>query len=272
MTTDTRLRTATREVNGASLYYEMRGDGPPLALIPGATGDAGHFQATADALADEFTVVTYDRRGNSRSPAPIGWAATSVSEQASDVAGLLEALDLAPASIFATSAGAIILLEVIRQHAHVVEKALVHEPPMLSVLPNGQHVAAEIERLAQQGFAEGGPRGAMELFIRLNAGDHNFESLEPTMRERMLGNAQLFFGVEVEPFVRYAPDPDALRRHRDRIVAVAGEDSRGLYYHDATRWVADTAGVTLREIFGAHVPYFDDPARLAEEIKTLRSG
>jgi alpha-beta hydrolase superfamily lysophospholipase len=38
----------------------------------GATGDAGHFERLAKLLADGFTVVTYDRRGNGRSPRPPG--------------------------------------------------------------------------------------------------------------------------------------------------------------------------------------------------------
>jgi pimeloyl-ACP methyl ester carboxylesterase len=41
-------------VNGTELYYEMRGTGPPILLIMGATGDGGHLDALADALADEF--------------------------------------------------------------------------------------------------------------------------------------------------------------------------------------------------------------------------
>ena len=60
-------------VNGAELYHEVRGSGPPVLLIMGATGDGGHFDTLADLLADEFTVITYDRRGNGRSPAPAGW-------------------------------------------------------------------------------------------------------------------------------------------------------------------------------------------------------
>ena len=59
-------------VNGASLYYERQGSGPPVLFIAGSTGDAGNFSRTADLLADEFTVVTYDRRGNSRSVRPPG--------------------------------------------------------------------------------------------------------------------------------------------------------------------------------------------------------
>ncbi len=32
--------------DGATLYYELRGDGPGLLFISGATGDAGHWTAS----------------------------------------------------------------------------------------------------------------------------------------------------------------------------------------------------------------------------------
>src|SRR3712207_6715723 len=57
----------TIEVNGVELYHEVRGRGAPVLFISGAGGDAGQWGQVADLLADEFTVVTYDRRGNSRS-------------------------------------------------------------------------------------------------------------------------------------------------------------------------------------------------------------
>ena len=90
-------------VNGAELYYEKQGTGPAVLLIAGSTGDAGNFTRAADLLADEFTVVTYDRRGNSRSPRPSGWTTTSVAEQADDAAGLIQLLGLSPAVVFGTS-------------------------------------------------------------------------------------------------------------------------------------------------------------------------
>ena len=57
----------------------------------------------ADLLADEFTVICYDRRGNGRSPRPAGWARTSPEEQADDAAALLTALGLAPAAVYGSS-------------------------------------------------------------------------------------------------------------------------------------------------------------------------
>ena len=86
-------------VNGAELYHEVRGTGPPVLLIMGATGDGGHFDAFARVLADEFTVITYDRRGNGRSPVPADWGTTSPEEQADDAAGLLEVLGVVPEDV-----------------------------------------------------------------------------------------------------------------------------------------------------------------------------
>jgi pimeloyl-ACP methyl ester carboxylesterase len=52
---------------GAEIYCERRGNGPLLLLITGGMGDAGFYSSAADILADEFTVLNYDRRCNSRS-------------------------------------------------------------------------------------------------------------------------------------------------------------------------------------------------------------
>jgi pimeloyl-ACP methyl ester carboxylesterase len=59
-----------QSANDAELYYEVRGDGPPLLLMMDASGYGGVFGRFAELLADEFTVVTYDRRGNGQSPSP----------------------------------------------------------------------------------------------------------------------------------------------------------------------------------------------------------
>jgi pimeloyl-ACP methyl ester carboxylesterase len=66
--TDSRTHTLT--VPGARLHYEVRGRGPVLLMICGGIYDAAGYAALADRLADAYTVVTYDRRGNSRSPLP----------------------------------------------------------------------------------------------------------------------------------------------------------------------------------------------------------
>jgi pimeloyl-ACP methyl ester carboxylesterase len=82
----------------------------------GATGDGGHFAEVAGLLADAFTVVLYDRRGNGRSPSAPGWTSTSAEEQADDAAALLAALGLQPAAVYGTSSGAVIALCLLLRH------------------------------------------------------------------------------------------------------------------------------------------------------------
>lgn len=180
--------TGTVPVNGAELHYERRGGGPPVLFISGATGDAGHFTAVANLLADEFTVVTYDRRGNSRSPRPAGWTATSMAEQADDAAGLLAALGLTPAAVVGTSGGAIIALALLLRQPEVVRGAVLHEPPLLATLAHPEEVMAVLQPTIERGMAAGGPRGAVEAFVRFVAGDATYERLDPGLRERMLGS------------------------------------------------------------------------------------
>ena len=51
------------DVPGARLYYERRGSGPLLLMI-GSPMDSSGFAPLASALADHYTVVTYDPRGS----------------------------------------------------------------------------------------------------------------------------------------------------------------------------------------------------------------
>src|SRR5918994_6224798 len=183
------------EVNGTRIYHEVRGSGPPVLFIAGATGDADHFQRVAELLADEFTCVTYDRRANSRSPRPDGWQSTSTEEQSEDAARLIEALGIAPAAIFANSAGAIIGLDLMIRHPDLVRGAILHEPPMTAGMSNPEETTAAIQQVVEAGMQRGGPRGGVEAFVRFVAGDQNFENLDAQLRERMLGNGETFFGT-----------------------------------------------------------------------------
>jgi pimeloyl-ACP methyl ester carboxylesterase len=158
-------------VNDTELYHEVRGDGSPVLLIMGATGDCGHFERLAELLADEFTVVSYDRRGNGRSPRPDGWVTTSPEEQADDAAALLKALGLAPAAVFGTSSGANFALALVVRHPAVVRGALLHEPVM-NLLTDDPAAAREASaRLVREGLAAGGVHVVLERFWRFVAGD-----------------------------------------------------------------------------------------------------
>jgi hypothetical protein len=62
------VRTGTVKVPGARLFYQVRGSGPGLMILCGGAAGVDGFSSVAPYLAASYTVVTYDRRGLSRSP------------------------------------------------------------------------------------------------------------------------------------------------------------------------------------------------------------
>ena len=256
MTTSQSCTSGLIDVGSATLYHEVCGQGPALLLITGGGGDAGEWARVVPDLAPEFTVATYDRRGASRSPRPDGWVATSMDEQADDAAALLRALDLAPAVVVGHSGGASIACALAARHPDVAHHALLYEPPLLAVVPNGEEVVGGLRAMVERAMSEGGPRRAMEAFIRANAGDGAYQawlaSTTPAYRERMFGNAEVFFAIELPAFAAFIPDRDRLRAGGVPLTVAVGAENRDGWYGAAARWLVEGTGADLVEVPGGH--------------------
>jgi pimeloyl-ACP methyl ester carboxylesterase len=259
------------ETDTGNLYHEVRGGGSSVLFIAGATGDGGHFERVAELLSDEFSVVTYDRRANSRSPRPDSWESTSPEEQSDDAAGLIEALGIAPVAIFGTSAGAIIGLDLVIRHPELVRGAILHEPPMTAGMSNPEEVMGTIQQVVEGGMQRGGPRGGCETFFRFVAGDEAFENLDPHLRERMLGNGETFLVTEMGAFEPYQPDEAALTAIETPMRIMVGPESAP-FFAETARWLADCMNVELERLPGGHTPYFDRPEEMANTIRPLLKG
>jgi pimeloyl-ACP methyl ester carboxylesterase len=85
-------RTTMIHVNGASIYHEVRGEGPPIVLISGFTCDHTLWKPVVKLLAKHFQVIRFDNRGVGRTKdhAKI----LSAELLAEDVRGLIHALGL----------------------------------------------------------------------------------------------------------------------------------------------------------------------------------
>jgi pimeloyl-ACP methyl ester carboxylesterase len=255
-------------VNGAELHYEVRGEGPPLLLIMGASGYGGIFARLAERLVDEFTVVTYARRGNGRSPRPGGWSETSPEEQADDGAALLRALGLAPAAIFGTSSGGVFALEMAIRHPEAVRVAILHEPAFFVLLDDPVGVREQISELIQNGMAAGGPRMAFERFLRMAAGDANWERLNRDEQQRLLEGADTYFGYEVGRFDDHVPEDSLLATTTVPIEILVSDDSLPGFAQAAGR-LAPRLGTEITRTPGTHFAYLDRPDELARTLKRL---
>jgi pimeloyl-ACP methyl ester carboxylesterase len=140
-----KIQSSPLKVPGAQLYYEVQGTGPVLLMISCGPTDAGIFAGLARFLADRYTVVTYDPRGNSRSvlDGPPEDQRTDV--HGGDAAQLLAALSGEPANVLGSSGGAQIGLNLAARYPHRVHTLVAHEPPCVQLL----HAAAE-----QRAFTE----------------------------------------------------------------------------------------------------------------------
>src|SRR6185436_13949957 len=76
--------------DGAELYYESRGAGPALFLVPGLGGDGRFWEPSVEGLAKHFTVVVHDHRGTARST--LSRITYSVAQMADDALQLIDAL------------------------------------------------------------------------------------------------------------------------------------------------------------------------------------
>ena len=262
------------DANGTTLYYERRGHGTAVVFVSGATGDAGHWAAVADVLSSEFMVVTYDRRGNSRSPRAPDWMATTVDEQADDAAALIRRLQLEPVIALGTSAGAGIVVNVALRHPSVLRGVVLHEPVFQSGVTDADVVRAARRAVIDEGLTKGGPRAAIEAYLRSVAGDNVYDSLDPALRERLLGNAEVLFGIEMAPFIAYEPTPDELASMRVSRAVTAGADNRhpdapGHWRYESAQWLAARLATDLVELPGAHMAYLSQPRAFAEAIRPV---
>ena len=253
-------------VNEAELYYEVRGTGPPVLLIMGATGDGGHFDALADVLAGEFTVVSYDRRGNGRSPVPAGWQTTSPEEQADDAAALLEVLGTGPAAVFGTSAGGVFALCLMIRHPEFVRGAILHEPGLYALVDDFDAVRAPLRALVEEAMKAGGPPAAVERFWCYVAGDDGWNRLEPALRERLRATAGTLIGVELGTYELYLPDDATLAGLAAPVRLLVSDHSLPVLAEIAGR-LGQRLGVDVATTPGTHAPYHDHPNELAEVMR-----
>jgi 3-oxoadipate enol-lactonase len=93
-------------VNGVNLYYEVRGSGPPLLIIPGVPAVVSDCQPLVDGLDDAFTVVVFDNRGSGQSDKPDERYSTR--QMAADAVALLDHLGIDRAHILGFSLGGMI--------------------------------------------------------------------------------------------------------------------------------------------------------------------
>jgi pimeloyl-ACP methyl ester carboxylesterase len=286
MTQTGRIRT-----DGATLYYERRGSGPALLMISGGGGDAGYHSEVGDRLADAYTVLTYDRRGNSRSTVDDPSLPMRMAEQRADALAVLAHHDLESAVVFGGSGGALIGMDLTARSPASVQGLIAHEPPVLSLLTDADR--ALFEEINEISRREGplqawlrfvttvdhpespvlvrSPFGRRLVVGAARVGRAAFRYGPRPLREvsRFLGNSEYLMSREMGPFLEFEPDFAALKSSGVPIVMGVGADSRPYYAARGGELVAERLGVPVVEFPGPHAGYAEKPAEFAVTLRQV---
>jgi clorobiocin/coumermycin A biosynthesis protein CloN7/CouN7 len=264
--------THTLDVPGARLYYERRGSGPLLLMI-GSPMDSSGFTPLASALADRYTVVTYDPRGIANSSREDTTEDVTPTQQADDVHRLLSALGGGPVDLFGSSGGAVVGLALVTVHPDQVWTLVAHEPPVTELLPDSAQRRAEIDDIYDTYRAEGADKAMQKFMAHAGLGQGparqaDAPQWEPSAEQvaRMRATTDHFLAHLLRPTTRYRPDIQALRAASTRVVVAGGATSKGQLANRTAVALADQLGTTVVDFPGDHGGFLALPEQFGREL------
>lgn len=269
-----RALEGTVKVAGARVFYRVRGAGPWLMLLGGGASDADGLERIASRLTADYTVITHDRRGLSRSrlddpgPDDRGKApGITIAAHSEDVHHVLTALGAAPAMVFGSSIGAVIGLDLLIRHPDDVRVLVAHEPPVGGLLTGDEEPSVSFTGIyAETGDAD----AAMRQFAASLAPAGLRSAAQDRPRTKAATRNNEFFITNDAPAVhRYELDLDALKALTSRLVIGGGRDGRGFFPYICASRLAGRLGTGLAEFPGHHGGYAIYPAEFARSLRQV---
>ncbi len=272
-----------------TLFCRREGSGPTLLLIHGVACDSEFFRQASAILAEHFTVISYDRRGYSRSIPVEGETDFSVWAHADDAAEIIRAelkraneeeicleesdqqvnkieeQSKVNAGVFVAgcSAGGAVTAALATKYPELVRQVFLHEP----LMRGSGELAAE-----QDAFWENLRKGAekhriitcMMHFVNAMGGmnrDKAGQSME--QQRRNLKNLELFLEKEMDSFSSLKLDDFDISV--PVTVACGSDDKTGMFHRSAYQ-AAETKGWKHRIVPGYHNFASDEPEVFAKCI------
>jgi pimeloyl-ACP methyl ester carboxylesterase len=253
-----------------ALYVETAGSGPPIVFIPGYGGDAVLFLNLADELSGDYTVIRFDRRGNSRSRR--GWLKVSLAEQAADVARLLDVLGHERAFVVGSSNGCSVALTFMLGHRDRLLHGVLHEPFWSASFvddPDEMRRSGELGTRTIQLRREK-DCGELEARLRYLGGDELVEWFTAESRKRMGENAETG-AIERAVFSQWEPTEDEWGRIAELpLTLLKGRDSLAIFGQSVARFER-RLGLQAIEVPGGHGGFVDHAPEVAVAVRAALS-
>jgi len=221
------------DVHGVRLFWEGQGAGHPIVFVHGIPTDYRAWGNQTEVLSGGFRTVTYSRRYAYPNTRAGDLTDSTIQNNATDLAGLIESLGAAPTHLVGHSYGGFIATYLATRHPELLRSLTLVEPAIASLLLRNPRSRAEA-----LGLLFRHPRVALSAsrFLRRSNGP----ALEALRRNDLAG---------------------AVRFNLDGV-----EDDAGVLEHlpAAIQQMMLDNGRTVKE---ADTPY---PALSLQELKTLR--
>ncbi len=248
------------DVEGARLWREAAGDGPPVALIHAGIADSRMWDDQMAPFAARHRVVRYDLRGYGRSPAVAGpfahWR---------DLRGLLAALGLERVALVGCSIGGAVALDLALQRPELVAALVLVATPPGGFEPFDEETP-QLREL-EEAFEAGDVARAAELDMQVWVdGPHRAPTdVDPAVRERALAMDRIALASEMAGLGEAEPlDPPAVERleeiHAPTLIVTGDLDQPGILRAGALMAQRIPGARTATIAGAAHLPNMEQPA------------
>ena len=247
------------DVPGAKVYHEVAGSGPVVLCISGADGSCDIWRGFVPGLTDHYTVITWDRRGFSRSYLTGEQDYDHrIERDVDDAAELIKKYSPnEPITVIGNSSGAIIALKLLIRHPDLVKTVIPYEPPAVSFLPADDadwHWKKHQETYAT--YRKSGVHPALEGFAELtHAKQKNLAKFIDFAKPYMFSNTMYWFEREfmTYPFTKFDVENE-IQPLKEKLLLINGEESpEGPYQVRANLLLAEKLGVEVVSFPGEHV-------------------
>ncbi|MER5201773.1 alpha/beta hydrolase [Streptomyces sp. NPDC002825] len=279
--TEATTATATRtvgalDVPGAVLHYQVQGTGPTLLISQSGEGDADRSTDLVARLTDSYRVITYDRRGLSRSRLDAPERGATLVEHADDVQRLLAALSDGPVLMLGCSLGAVIGLHVAVRHPGLIDTLVAHEPVAPRLLSDEERARHEGELTGLQDlYGREGLSAVLPEIARCLGIDPAGTDAEPNltpqpMNARRIANFDRFIRHDFTAIVQDTLDTGALASTGTRIVPAIGRSTPDAVFDlRCAASLAELVGHEVREFPGGHNGNTSHPEAYAARLRQV---
>ncbi len=248
------------------MHHWRHGSGALQVLALHETGATCEiWRPLADALADSAEVIAYDRPGWGRTPAPEGYAKTTIGEQANIALRFADDLGLGSNAVLCGAGiGAVAALDLTLRHPDRFGGAVLVEPPLLAFVAEATpSLSADVNAIGEL-VAAGGRTAVLDAYLNGSFGGLGVgaERVPPGARASgpeavtalfaefgavpawELPEARMATAARPTMVVTGATTPDLLVRAASGLAAILARSERrrtgpGLPHHDQAAEVAD---------------------------------